>query len=188
MRVFFAFTLPEKVRQKVFHNVSQLQKEIPYGVKWVEKENLHVTFRFLGNLDKAMLTGLDNSISGIVGGFPSFSLWFDDVKVIPNQKHPRLIWYQMREEGESAMKLFSECEKKLVDMGIEKADHPLSLHTTLGRVKKPVDVDWEKVLKQLNPIYDKVRCKELTLYKSELTKTGPIYSIVKRFPLKRGNQ
>jgi 2'-5' RNA ligase len=188
MRVFFAFTFQEKVKQKIFRNISLLQEGIPYGVKWVEEENLHVTFRFLGNIDEATLEELCTSFDSLVGRFSSFIVSFGDVKVIPNPRRPRIIWYNMEEHGDTAQNLFSECEKELVGMGIEKADHPLSLHTTLGRVKKTIDVDWEKVLKKLNPIYDKVLCKELTLFKSELTRTGPIYSIVKRFPLKRSNQ
>lgn len=188
MRLFLAFTFSENVRQKIFHNILLLQQEITYGVKWVEKENLHVTFRFLGNLDKDILEKMCLSLSEIAGKFSLFSLSFGDVKVIPNPRHPRLVWYDMHGEVDTALNLFSECEKELVGMGLGKADHPLSLHTTLGRVRKPIDADWEKALKQLNPIYDKVLCKDLTLYKSELTRRGPIYSIVKKFPLKESNQ
>ena len=185
MRLFFAFAFENRIKQKIFENIKILQRDIAKGVKWVEKENLHITFRFLGETRSEIINDLNNKIETYVREFPSFPISFGELEIVPNFSRPRIIWYKMIEEKGIAKKIFLAVESTLCDFNFEKSRKPLKLHTTLGRVKYPQKQDWQAILKRAKPISEKVFCKELTLFKSQLTSSGPIYSIVKKFSLKQ---
>ena len=187
MRLFFAFTFENQIKQKIYENIKILQKYIPKGLKWVEKENLHITFRFLGETNPKIIDNLNEKIEICVKEFSSFSISFDNIEVIPNFHRPRLIWYKMIEESGISKKIFQAIETELSKLNFKKSNRPLKLHTTLGRIKYAKNQDWQAILKNVKPISEKILCKELTLFKSQLTSSGPIYSIVKKFPLSQNN-
>ena len=184
MRLFLALDFPGRIKQKLEQNINILRADITKGIKWVETENLHVTFRFLGETDPKILNDLNSQIEAVAKEYNQFSFFFGDIKVVPNFFRPRIIWYNMIDETGISQKIFHEVEKILINIGFKKETRPLNLHTTLGRVKFVKKLDWEAILKKVKPIPDTIVCKELTLFKSQLTSSGPIYSIVKKFNFK----
>ncbi|MBC8525588.1 MAG: RNA 2',3'-cyclic phosphodiesterase [Candidatus Cloacimonetes bacterium] len=184
MRLFFAFAFPERIKHIVAQNVSILRREIPKGIKWVEKENLHITFRFLGEVNPNILDDLSRQVKIISRTFYSFSISLGKLEIVPNLHRPRIIWYNMIENSDTANKIFYEVEKILKNFGFEKSNRPLKLHATLGRIKYSVNANWETIIKKIKPISETIMCKELTLFKSQLTASGPIYTVVQKFNFK----
>jgi len=184
MRLFLAIDFPQSVKQSIYRNVEILKGYIPKGVKWVEQKNLHVTFRFLGEVNDPLHAELLSDINRVTRTYKPFLMSFLDVAIIPNPVRPRLIWYDMKDESNTAQQLFENIDAALYDLGFDKEKKPLALHTTLGRVKFARNIDWKNIQDELIPISDKIDCKELVLFKSQLTPSGPIYSIVERFNFK----
>ena len=185
MRLFLAIDFPDDLKVRIARNVEILKGYIPKGIKWVDRKNLHVTFKFLGDVNERILEDLYAPIEDITGKYSPFTISFKDVEIVPNPERPRLIWYDMKDDKESASKLFKDVDLALYDLGFSKEKRPLALHTTLGRVKFARKIEWEKISSNLIPIDEIVQCGELTLFKSQLTPSGPIYSILKTFPLKK---
>ncbi|MDP8227075.1 MAG: RNA 2',3'-cyclic phosphodiesterase [Candidatus Celaenobacter polaris] len=185
MRLFLAIDFPDELKVRIARNIEILKGYIPKGIKWVDKKNLHVTFKFLGDVNERILEDLYATIEGITGKHSPFTISFKDAEIIPNPERPRLIWYDMRDDTESASKLFKGVDLALYDMGFSKEKRPLALHTTLGRVKFARKIEWGKISSNLMSLDDIVQCRELTLFKSRLTPSGPIYSILKTFLLKK---
>lgn len=184
MRLFLALDFPVNIKRKIEQNINILRLEIPKGVKWVETENLHVTFRFLGDTEPKILNGLNTEIEAVANDYHNFSISFGDIEVVPNFYRPRIIWYNMIDESGISQKVFHDVEMKLVNFDFKKENRPLKLHTTLGRVKYTKKLDWKTILKKVKPFHETILCKELTLFKSQLTSSGPIYSIVKKYDFK----
>ncbi len=182
MRLFLAIDFPQKVKDSIYRNGEILKGYIPKGVKWVEKKNLHVTFRFLGEVNDSLHDEILHEIKKVAGSCIPFVMSFLDISIIPNPVRPRLIWHDMRDESTTTAKqLFADIDTTLYDLGFDKEKKPLALHTTLGRVKFARNIDWSNIHDKLIPISEKVDCKELVLFKSQLTSSGPIYSVVEKF-------
>lgn len=187
MRIFLAIDFSDELKACIARNIEILEGYIPKGIKWVNKKNLHVTFKFLGDVNERILEEIYASVEGVTGRHAPFAISFKDAEMIPNPERPRLIWYDMKDETDSAARLFKDVDLALYDLGFSKEKRPLALHTTLGRVKFARNIEWEKISPNLIPIDDIVQCKELTLFKSQLTPSGPIYSILKTFNLYKTN-
>jgi len=183
MRLFLAIDFPQSIKQSIYRNVEILKGYIPKGVKWVEQKNLHVTFRFLGEVNDSLHDEFLKNINQVTILHKPFIMSFLDVSIIPNPVRPRLIWHDMKDESDTAKQLFEEIDTSLYDLGFDREKRPLALHTTLGRVKFARNIDWKNIQDKLMPITTKVDCQELTLFKSQLTSSGPIYSVVEKFSL-----
>jgi len=185
MRLFLAIDFPDELKAHIASNIEILKDYIPKGIKWVDKKNLHVTFKFLGDVNERILEDIYASAEGVASAHAPFSISFKEAEMIPNPERPRLIWYDMKDETDSAANLFRDVDMALYDLGFSKEKRPLALHTTIGRIKFARNIEWEKISSNLIPVDDIVQCNELTLFKSQLTSSGPIYSILKTFKLEK---
>lgn len=185
MRLFLAIDFPEELKTRIARNIEILKGHIPKGIKWVDKKNLHVTFKFLGDVNERILEDIYTSVVGVTIEHTPFAISFKEAEMIPNPERPRLIWYDMIDETDSAAELFKDVDMALYDLGFSKEKRPLALHTTIGRIKFVRNIEWEKISSNLIPVDDIVQCNELTLFKSQLTSSGPIYSILKTFNLEK---
>ena len=185
MRLFLAIDFPEELKTRIARNIEILKGHIPKGIKWVDKKNLHVTFKFLGDVNERILEDIYTSVVGVTIEHTPFAISFKEAEMIPNLERPRLIWYDMIDETDSAAELFKDVDMALYDLGFSKEKRPLALHTTIGRIKFVRNIEWEKISSNLIPVDDIVQCNELTLFKSQLTSSGPIYSILKTFNLEK---
>ena len=185
MRTFIAINYSEEHKNLIYQNVNILRPQLPKGIKWVEKENLHITFKFLGDTSKDRLGILDKILKETRDQFYSFPINFGQIQVIPNHRNARILWYNMVEKTGIANNIFRVLERRLVKENFKKAKRPLHLHTTLGRIRYPIKDNWEKVLAQASPITNTVNCSSLTLFKSKLTPKGPIYSIIEKYRLNK---
>jgi len=182
MRLFFAIDFPDYLKTRLADNIEILRQFMPKGIKWVDQKNLHVTFKFLGDVNERILEDVYESVKKVTDRHAPFTISFTQAEMIPNPENPRLIWYDMSDDQHAASKLFGDIERTLYDLGFHKEKRPLALHTTLGRIKFVRNIPWTAILPQLKIIDAIVDCNELTLFKSTLTPSGPIYSILKKFP------
>lgn len=181
MRTFIAISYKQEIKNLIQHNVKIMRPLLPRGIKWVEKENYHITFKFLGKVSQSKLNKLDDILTKITEQFYPFAIQFGQLAVIPTPDRPRILWYDMVEDTGIANNIFTLLETKLVKADFEKAKRPLNLHTTLARVKYPMKVDWREIFSKTSPIIKTINCSGLTLFKSKLTPKGPIYSIIDKF-------
>ncbi|MEA2104778.1 MAG: RNA 2',3'-cyclic phosphodiesterase [Candidatus Cloacimonadota bacterium] len=185
MRLFLAIDFPNRIKKRIYENVSILKSYIPKGIKWVEEENLHITFKFLGEVQPSLLDEICNSVQKITDRFPPFKTKFGKIEVVPNYHNPRVIWYDIIENNQVAQNIFKEIESNLNAIGFEKSHRSLKLHSTLGRIRFVQNIEWEKIIAKTQKIIKDVPCSKLTLFRSQLTPKGPIYTVEKIFLLNR---
>jgi 2'-5' RNA ligase len=109
------------------------------------------------------------------------------VGVFPNWRYPRVIWAGLSGDVDETIELHNKLENAFVAYKIKRDERAFRLHLTLGRAKSPL-----KNPSALVGLVEKLGGKEfgdihidqLILYRSQLTREGPIYTALKKFPLK----
>ncbi|KYK25752.1 hypothetical protein AYK26_01930 [Euryarchaeota archaeon SM23-78] len=178
MRLFIAIDLPEGVKQ-IIEDIKACVKDIK-GVKPVRKENLHLTMKFLGEVDDNKVKVIITALSQIK--FNPFKLSINKIGFFPNEKRIRVLWVDAG-PIEPLKELKQEIDQVLPDY---KDDHPFSSHLTFARIKYIASEDDKKKIMELitNKQVEKKEflVDKFKLYKSTLMPEGPIYEFVKVFP------
>ncbi|MBW9220070.1 RNA 2',3'-cyclic phosphodiesterase [Methanothermococcus sp. SCGC AD-155-N22] len=171
MRCFLAIELSDEIVE----GLEDLKRNFKIdGIKLVEKENLHITVKFLGEIEEKTvedIKGMDLSLEPVESRIRGLG-------VFPNENYIRVIWVG----ASNLVPLFEEVDKRLQDLNF-KREREYVPHITIGRVKFLKD---RKLLKERIEKYRDIDLGTLyvdsiVLMKSTLTKSGPIYEVLERW-------
>lgn len=184
LRAFLAFDIPPKVQQTLGALIADLRAKAP-DIKWAVPDQLHVTIRFFGAVEEALLTGeIAAAIRGVVGHERPHTIHCAGVGVFPHWKYPRVIWAGFAGDTEPVITLHERLQTALAPFPLPKNDRAFRLHLTIGRARSPLKKGvLMHTVESLGPIdFGDVPIDHLTLYKSQLTRHGSIYTPVEIFP------
>ncbi len=177
MREFIAIELPGFLKQSLISVKDQLDTG-DAKVKWVRPENMHLTIKFLGEIDEEQEKEIAESIENAVSRIQPFNLGIENIGAFPRISNPRVIWAGIN-KNDILDGIFEKIEKAAVNVGIPPEKRSFSPHLTLGRVKfmkkgsslpqKFKDVEFESV---------EIPVSKIVLFRSKLTPEGPIYTKV----------
>jgi RNA 2',3'-cyclic 3'-phosphodiesterase len=172
MRAFIAIDLPKNVKQraKIIQNTLR-----PYitKAKWVDPANTHITLKFLGSIDDNRLSKIKAIINSIARQHSPFKSRLTAFGFLPNNKNPRILFISTSQENKLRT-IALQLEEELEKIGFEKEGRFRS-HITLARIETPVNIkDLEQKIAAMG-LNEIIPVDELILYKSTLTKDGPIY-------------
>jgi 2'-5' RNA ligase len=186
MRLFVAIDLDENVIGRL-SSVQERLRSGDFDLKLVEAENLHLTLKFLGDVQESQLGNVEKLVSEAVNGFHQFTLSFHGIGYFGRGDRMSVIWAGVKEVKEF-VSLAKEIDRKL--SFIRKDEHEPSPHLTIARVRSGRNTD--RLSHEVDSLRDvkvgEVRVKEIKLKKSVLTPQGPIYSDVKVFQLKEKSE
>lgn len=177
IRSFLAFDIDPKVRAKLGALISDFQKK-GKGVKWTEPDKLHVTLKFFGDVEEDVLRNIHERLKdGLVDEHVQ-KLFCQGIGVFPNWKYPRVIWAGFGGDVDPVIELQGRIEKLLHGFPIEKDKRAFRLHLTIGRAKEISSASGLiHLVEGLGPIeFGEVVVDRVTIYKSVLTKEGPVYT------------
>ncbi|MBI1211457.1 MAG: RNA 2',3'-cyclic phosphodiesterase [Alphaproteobacteria bacterium] len=126
IRLFAALEVPENVRTQL----SLLQGGIP-GARWTPSENMHLTLRFIGEVNEAVARDIDDMLADIRE--PSFSLALKGVGQFGG-KEGRALWAGVS-NGDALQHLAAKIESALQRMGLPAETRKYSPHITLARLR-----------------------------------------------------
>lgn len=107
-------------------------KSIGVGIKFVESENLHLTLKFLGEIDPALVDDIHSIMKKIP--FSPFIISLQGVGTFPPSR-PRVIWIGITEGQDELSSIISFLNKNLKNLGFKPETRTESAHLTIGRVK-----------------------------------------------------
>jgi len=178
MRTFFCLELPEVVRNEARSVGSSIDS--PAYVKWVSGDNLHITLKFLGDIDGGRVEEIRERAEGTAGRAESFEMKLDKLGGFPNLGFPKVIWLGSNSSPDEIFKLHRDLDESLFGLGFEKEDRDYVPHVTLGRTKDDDDGKIEQLGQRLREMnFDRswtVPIEKLTLMQSELRSDGPVYT------------
>lgn len=126
MRLFVALPLPEDARARL----AALQSGVP-GARWVDRDNLHVTLRFVGETDRHGAEELDAGLGSIRA--PAFCLTLAGVGFFDRGRYAHTLWAGV-EKPEPVAFLRDKVESVVVRAGFEPERRKFSAHVTLARL------------------------------------------------------
>jgi 2'-5' RNA ligase len=140
MRLFIAVTIPDELKDRIADIQARL-RSAPADVKWVAKENFHITLKFLGDVPEEKVDPLVASMTQAVAGCPPFDLSFKGVGAFPGVRSPRVVWLGIDQGVGELSRLAENLDRELDSQGFKKEKRGFSGHLTLGRVRSPQNKD-----------------------------------------------
>jgi 2'-5' RNA ligase len=185
-RTFIAVELDEDVRDRLV-SLQETLARVVTDVKWVEPENLHVTLLFLGEVDDREIPKVCRLIQAELDGRPPFSLSVEHVGCFGNPRRPRTLWVGVGEGAEELIAIHAALEIPMQELGYRREERRFQPHITIGRVKG--DQSSNDLANQLSRrdswSAGAQEVSEILIMSSELTRDGPLYTVLGRAKLRK---
>lgn len=180
IRAFIAIELPPAVIA-LLGKVQQDLKSLRVGARWVRPENIHLTLKFLGNIDPPEAENICGAMTAAAKGVAPLTLAVGGVGVFPDLKRPRVIWAGLGGKIQPLLELQRNLEDRLADVGFPKEKRSFKGHLTLGRFKEPADpATIRRAMAEYSVMpSEQFEARRIVLFKSDLNPSGAVYSHVK---------
>ena len=187
MRVFIATDINEQIREALGLLQGQLQDKVDLrkgDVKWVNPDNIHLTLKFLGQIDDEAVVEVCNIVKKVVSKHSSFELAVETVGSFGG-KSARVLWVGTTQVSDNLAELQSDFEEQLAVAGWPKDSRKFSAHLTLCRIKNSkAGIKLAQVSKEYKDFkLGSIMVDSVSVYQSQLTSDGPIYTILGNYEL-----
>ena len=182
MRTFFALEVPGDIAAYLRGVIDKLAKRTE-GVRWVSDEGIHITVKFLGEVDESIVPRMHEALVPIGGRFAPIAARLGALDAFPSKRSARVIVVKLKEGIEQSQAVFAEVEERLAALAIERDKRGFVPHITLGRRRIPKafpDGDPPPIEDKAFPI------EHLVLYSSRLTPGGAVYAPIWKIRLEGG--
>jgi 2'-5' RNA ligase len=161
-------------------------KKTDADLRLVKPENVHLTLKFLGDIDEKMVDRIAGIMEKSVKDISPFRIKLRGVGVFPSMNYMRVVWIGV-ENAEKVGVIAEKLENELSNLGFKREKRKFSPHVTVGRVKSPKNKDvLQNFLKEnVDKEFGELDVKCIRLKKSVLTPKGPEYFTVKEMPFQK---
>lgn len=190
IRTFIAIELPDNIKQSLTKIENDLKSGCPPAVKWVNPGNIHLTLKFLGNIEPRQIEPIMRSIDEGIKGISPFRLNITNPGVFPNLRNIQVVWIGLGGDIDPLMKIQKSIETNLVPLGFPLERRPFTAHLTLARVSFNVSNADKQILSnimsksKLSPDIS-FKVNAVSLMKSQLAHSGAIYSRLHLIEIKK---
>lgn len=190
-RLFIAIERPESLKD------TQTQVQAHFkgikAVRWTNPEQCHLTLQFLGDTPVTQTDRLLAALSEAITPLSPFNLHLDRLGFFPNSKRPRIVWVGLGGEIQALLTLHQAIIKATHSLGLPSDKRPFKAHITLGRIQKQATTT---ALAQLSRLVDQheglpkstFTVDQISLIRSQLQPSGPIYTTLAETDLLRHNR
>lgn len=172
MRVFLALEISPTVKEYLQGIIKIMASRIT-GVRWVKSEGQHITLKFFGELDEAIVENIRTRLLSIEDKFEPFETTIKGIDAFPNKRRARVIVVTLEKGVDIAKAIFNDIEVALLPLGFEGEKRDYTPHITLGRKKEQSPI-LERDIPDLNGM--RFIVDRLVMFRSTLTPQGAIYS------------
>ena len=183
-RSFIAIDLSDEVREAVATVQNELQRSMR-DVRWVEPRGIHLTLKFLGTIDPALVETISARTREAIQGVHSFTVTVRGVGGFPNLRKPRVLWVGVQDQRSILQTMKAHIEQRLTGVGFEREARTFCPHLTLGRAKtRQAQGPAGDLIETLKHRYlGDMTIREIILFRSHLKPTGPEYTRLAIIPL-----
>jgi 2'-5' RNA ligase len=191
VRAFFGLPMPEPQREELGRFIAHCAGAAP-DFRWTPAENLHLTIRFVGNVDRAVVEEVADRLAGLA--LAGFVLELGEIGAFGRGREVRVVWLGLRAGADEAGGLAAAVEAECLRAGpvgaviksdpgrrVSAHERPFQAHLTLARARARGGSRLPDLpaTPQLSPW----RAEQLILYSSRLTRAGAIYEAIRTLPL-----
>ena len=178
MRTFISLDLPKEIIEEIVKIQKLIKKQSLFTGKFIESENLHLTLKFLGEIDEEKVEEVKKRLKSIKIEKEIFAE-LGEAGVF-SKSFVKIIWIKLN--GKGIFELQKQIDDKLKDLF--PVEERFMSHITIVRVKHTGDkkglLDY---LKSVKPKGIKFLVKEFSFKKSELKPEGPVYESIEDYEL-----
>jgi len=188
MRSFIAIPLPAEARSLLGEFQEKLRPSRA-DVRWTAVPSIHLTLKFLGEIDTAGLPRLTRLLRVHTAPVPPLSLEIRGLGAFPDLRSPRVIWCGLEGQVSRLAELQASVERACTEAGFAPEDRPFHPHLTLGRVRGKSNLralaDYIKIGSTLTRAFE---VRDYHVYQSVLRPQGAVYSILETIALTGDSQ
>jgi RNA 2',3'-cyclic 3'-phosphodiesterase len=191
VRLFVSLSVPAEVRSKLAIVQDELRAQLPLrAASWTRLENIHLTLRFLGDVDPARVEALTSALATVAANFNSLPLVAERVGCFPDLRYPRIFWAWVHDaDGQERLAGLHRC---IVDatagFADESAEGRFVGHLTLARFKQIKRPQADSIAAFAHGAVDRRfgewTASSITLMRSELSPGGSRYTCRAELPLR----
>ncbi len=184
MRTFIAVPLPPECRQMLEQIQAKLRSS-GADVRWVSVSSIHLTLKFLGEIDPAAVGPLAGALRTASASHTCFTLRIHGVGAFPNVRSPKVVWCGVDGEIQRLQQLRAAVEQTCTELKFPPEERDFHPHLTLGRVQGKRNLqrlqDYIKIDFGLEcPIH----VERYEIFKSTLAPRGAIYEVLDSIALR----
>ena len=177
MRLFIAITPPNDARERMTRVIEEL-KPLSRAPRWVRPEALHLTLKFLGEVDELQLPQVKAAMKDIRAS-KSLEMRFRGVGSFPKHDRPRVIWAGVEDNGALAA-VAEALATRFEPLGFRREEREFSPHMTLARINSRERLDNLVGAAAGFASYDfgAMHASEFELFQSTLKPSGAEYASI----------
>ena len=183
MRLFLAIELSNDVRGHLVAARQRLEAGLP-KIAYTRAENLHLTLKFLGDVEEKKLEAINTSLAMIRSS--AIELRGAGIDCFPSRGPIRIVAARLEGSVAPLRALVERIEQRCRFLGFEKEQRAYRPHVTLGRARPVLSAKFRQLAHDATvdlwpgPVFSP---REFVLMNSQLSDKGSIYSVVARFPI-----
>lgn len=185
MRLFIALNIPSDIGSTIERYQKELSLKLP-GVKWIPPKNLHITLKFLGEIEEGRLAAIKGAVKLAASEIKDFRMVFAGTGVFPNMIRPRVFWVGVTSGQEVLVEAAKKLETALEEQGFLPELREFRTHVTIGRFKENRTHPEIMFRMDKNVFTDRefgtFDATYIAVIQSTLTSGGPIYSVLEKIP------
>jgi RNA 2',3'-cyclic 3'-phosphodiesterase len=185
LRAFIAVEIAAEIVNRIAAAIDQLRPQVR-GIRWVAPANIHLTVKFLGNIDESQIEPICQALTQALRPFPRCTINAKGIGAFPSVKRPRVLWVGLH--GRQLISLAEKVTSVLAPLGFMLEERTFIPHLTVGRWRQG-----ERAERTLEQALSKWRdfefgpspLDEVILFQSVLKPAGAIYTRLNVFALGR---
>jgi 2'-5' RNA ligase len=175
-RGFFALRLPEAAIESlraVQQNLANRLRRSSLNLRWVDPDNWHVTLKFLGSLDVALVGELAQLLRDAAGTSDQIMTRCSQMLAFPSAQRARVIAVSIRDGENRIGDLARRLEDGVRCHGVAPEGRPFRAHVTIGRLRTPGNV--RQFVDGIHLDSRDICLQEVRLYASILRPSGAVH-------------
>lgn len=188
VRTFIGIPLPDEARDALMTACEAVRASDRHwrGEKWVPRENLHITLKFLGDVAEDAAAPLADAVGEVADSHHGFRLLTSELRTVPNAHRARMIWCTFLDPDGECAALVDSLDRACVRFGARPEDRAFAPHATLVRARTPRPLSaaaLEEAMTVARTMPSAMSVPSITLFASRLTPGGPVYSALRECTL-----
>ena len=180
IRSFICIHFPDEVIKEIARIQELINNKVKFTGKLTELENLHLTLKFLGEIEEERLTQVKEKLQSIK--FASFTAKLLNMGIFSYKKNPKVIWIKVG--GKELFELQKQIDNALKELF--KPEERFMSHLTIARIKHMKDkTAFKQYLKNISVKPIKFQVSSFELKSSELRPLGPVYNTIEEYNSKK---
>ncbi len=181
IRSFIAVPLADDVSRSAVNLIERIRQPND-GIKWVPTDNLHLTLKFLGDVDNVEVPDVCAAVQKVAAEFDPFELVFSGTGGFPSLDRPRILYAGIQDESGRLVELVSRLEEELADLRFKPEPRDYRPHLTIGRTRSNRGLAESAVVDRLKENAETelgvMAVDTIQMFASFLDKGGPTYQVM----------